>query len=55
MPAGTASLTSKSGAEPSQSDKFKEAQREHETDQSQERFDTILKKVAKAPKGKPNA
>lgn len=33
-----------------QLDKFKEAQRELETDQSQERFDAVLKKVAKAPK-----
>jgi hypothetical protein len=35
---------------PKQSDKFKDAQRKLETDQSQEHFDTILKKVAKAPK-----
>jgi hypothetical protein len=41
--------------EPTQIDKFKEAQRELETDQSQEHFDAILKKVAKSPSpaGKP--
>ena len=34
---------------PKQIDKFKEAQRDLETDQSQEHFDAMLKKVAKAP------
>lgn len=32
-----------------QRDKFEEAARELETDQSEERFDRILKKIAKAP------
>ncbi|MER8416231.1 DNA-binding protein [Mesorhizobium sp. M1329] len=33
----------------SQVDKFREAARELETDQSEEAFDRVLKKVAKAP------
>jgi hypothetical protein len=36
-----------------QIDKFRDAQRELETDQSQERFDAILKKVAKASSDNP--
>lgn len=39
----------------SQIDKFKEAARELETDQSEENFDRVLKRMAKAPppKGEP--
>lgn len=33
----------------SQVDKFREAARELETDDSEERFDQMLKKIAKAP------
>ena len=33
----------------SQIDKFREAARDLETDQSEERFDRILKKIAKTP------
>ena len=33
----------------SQVDKFREAARELETDDSEERFDSLLKKVAKSP------
>lgn len=36
--------------EKSQVDKFREAARELETDDSEERFDERLKRVAKAPK-----
>lgn len=38
-----------SAAQPTQIDKFKEAAREAETDDSEERFDAALKRVAKAP------
>lgn len=41
-------MTEKTSASKSQAEKFKDAQREHETDQSQEHFDAALKKVAKA-------
>ncbi len=39
-----------------QLEKFKEAAREAETDDSEKRFDGVLKKVAKSPptSGKPN-
>lgn len=33
----------------SQLDKFREAAREHETDDSEEHFDAIVKKIAKSP------
>jgi hypothetical protein len=33
----------------SQIDKFREAAREHETDDSEEAFDRALKKIAKSP------
>ncbi|QIS94677.1 hypothetical protein FQ775_24110 [Nitratireductor mangrovi] len=36
----------------SQVDKFREAARELETDDSEERFDRLVKDVAKAPKPK---
>lgn len=36
--------------EQSQIDKFREAARELETDDSEERFDAILAKIVKAPK-----
>ncbi|WP_139043779.1 DNA-binding protein [Allomesorhizobium alhagi] len=43
---------------PNQIDKFREAARELETDQSEEAFDRALKKIAKAPppvqQGKPS-
>jgi len=32
-----------------QIDKFREAARQHETDDSEEAFDAIVKKIAKAP------
>lgn len=35
-----------------QIDKFREAAREHETDDSEERFDKIVKRIAKAPEPK---
>ncbi|MER9361679.1 DNA-binding protein [Mesorhizobium sp. M0500] len=35
--------------EPKQIDKFREAARELQTDQSEEAFDRVLKKVAKSP------
>jgi hypothetical protein len=35
--------------EKSQADKFREAARELETDESEESFDRVLKRVAKAP------
>ncbi len=38
----------------SQLDKFKEAAREAECDMDEEKFDQALKKVAKAPKEKPD-
>jgi hypothetical protein len=38
--------------EKSQREKFEEAARELETDQSEENFDRVLKRVAKAPASK---
>jgi hypothetical protein len=38
----------------SQIDKFKEAARRHEADESEEAFDAIVKKIAKAPPPKPD-
>ncbi|WP_161624628.1 hypothetical protein [Euryhalocaulis caribicus] len=35
--------------EPSQSDKFKEAAREHECDESEERFERALRRITPAP------
>lgn len=35
-----------------QFDKFREAAREHETDDSEERFDKIVKRIAKAQQPK---
>lgn len=43
------------GIEKSQVDKFKQAARELETDQSEEAFDRALKKIAKAPPPKNDA
>jgi hypothetical protein len=40
---------SKSPSPPSQIDKFREAARELETDQSEEAYDAMVKKIAKAP------
>lgn len=47
----------KSDEPKSQIDKFREAARELETDDSEEHFDRVLKKVAKSPppKDKPKA
>lgn len=37
-----------------QLDKFKEAARQHETDDSEAAFDAMVKKIAKAPPPKPD-